>query len=81
MQHHLQLITMSNQQIISIQMVPAGVNLVLNALSRMPYAEVAPLIAEIRGQADYQIQAMQAAEQKPAEPETQPATTEGGAQQ
>lgn len=73
---------MSNQPIISIQMVPAGVNLVLNALSRMPYAEVAPLIAEIRGQADYQIQAMQAAaEQKPAEPESQPATPEGETQQ
>ncbi len=72
---------MNQQPIISIQMVPAGVKLVLNALARLPYADVAPLIAEISGQFDYQMQAIQAAEQKPAEPETQPATSEGETQQ
>lgn len=41
--------------ILNIQMVPAGVDLVIKALMQLPYAEVAPLIAELRGQADAQL--------------------------
>jgi hypothetical protein len=36
-------------------MVPAGVDLVVRALALLPYGEVAPLIAELRGQADAQL--------------------------
>lgn len=52
--------TMGNQatppQILEIKMVPAGVELVLAALAKLPYEQSAPLIEEIRGQAQYQIE-------------------------
>jgi hypothetical protein len=43
------------QPILNIQMVPAGVDLVIEALMGMPYGKVAVLIAEIRGQANVQL--------------------------
>lgn len=57
---------MTQPPILSIKMVPAGVELVLAALSRLPYDQVAALIAEIRGQAELQLaEQTQAAEQSP----------------
>jgi|GEM_PF-5975829 len=47
---------MTQPPILNIQMVPAGVDLVVKALMLLPYGDVAPLIAEIRGQADAQLQ-------------------------
>lgn len=44
-----------NPPILNIQMVPAGVELVLQALGKLPYEQSAGLIAEIRGQAEYQL--------------------------
>jgi hypothetical protein len=49
---------MTQPPILNIQMVPAGVDLVIRALMQLPYGEVAPLIAELRGQADAQLQAV-----------------------
>ena len=46
---------MSQQPILNIQMVPAGIDLVVEALMAMPYNKVAVLIAEIRGQAQAQL--------------------------
>ena len=46
-----------NPPILNIQMVPAGIDLVVEALMAMPYNKVAVLIAEIRGQARNQLSA------------------------
>jgi len=46
-------------QILTINMVPAGVDLVIAALAKLPYEQTAPLIEEIRGQAIYQMQQQQ----------------------
>jgi hypothetical protein len=48
--------------VLSIRMVPAGVDLVLLALSKLPHEQVADLYAEIRGQALFQL-----SENKPTE--------------
>ncbi len=50
---------MSKPPVLSIKMVPAGVDLVLAGLTKLPYEQVADLIAEIRGQAMYQIEELQ----------------------
>lgn len=50
---------MSNPPVLSIKMVPAGVDLVIAGLTKLPYEQVADLIAEIRGQAVYQIEELQ----------------------
>jgi hypothetical protein len=50
---------MTQPPILNIQMVPAGIDLVIRALMQLPYGEVAPLIAEIRGQADAQLTPVQ----------------------
>lgn len=52
-------------------MVPAGVDLVVEALAKLPYEQAAPLIAEIKGQALYQIEqlAKEAQPQLDLEPE------------
>ncbi len=49
--------------IITIKMVPAGVELVLNALNNLPRGQVEGLFQEIAGQYSYQIQELQRAEQ------------------
>ena len=59
--------TQPAQPALTIKMVPAGVNVVLNALARMPYAEVVGLIEEIRQQAQAQL-----AEQTQTDPQPQP---------
>ena len=41
--------------VLSIRMVPAGVDLVLLALSKLPHEQVADLYLEIRGQALFQM--------------------------
>jgi hypothetical protein len=47
---------MDKPKILTIDMVPAGVDLVLTALSKLPYEQAAPLIQEIQAQAMYQMQ-------------------------
>jgi hypothetical protein len=60
---------MQNQPpILTIKMVPPGVELVLHALSKLPYEQSAGLIAEIQGQAQAQIkEAAEAPAEAPAE--------------
>jgi hypothetical protein len=47
---------MNRPIIVNIQMVPAGVELVLKALNKMPREESDALFNEIRGQYLYQLQ-------------------------
>lgn len=42
--------------ILTIKMVPVGVDLVLMALSKLPFEQVADLFTEIRGQAMQQME-------------------------
>lgn len=51
---------MNQPPVLTIKMVPAGVELVVQALSRLPYNQVAALIGEIQGQAEFQKQQAQA---------------------
>ena len=60
---------MNQPPVLTIKMVPAGVELVLAALSRLPYDQVAGLIAEIRGQAEYQLAPQQAEPETISQPE------------
>lgn len=51
---------MQNQPpILTIKMVPAGVELVLAALNKLPRENVDALFQEIAGQAQYQLQELQ----------------------
>lgn len=53
---------MQNQPpILTIKMVPAGVELVLNALNQLPRAQVDGLFNEIAGQYGFQMQELQKA--------------------
>jgi hypothetical protein len=55
-------------QVLTIKMVVPGVELVLHALSKLPYEQSAGLIAEIQGQAQVQIkEAAEASAEAPAE--------------
>jgi hypothetical protein len=55
-------------QVLTIKMVVPGVELVLHALSKLPYEQSAGLIAEIQGQAQAQIkEAAEAPAEAPAE--------------
>ena len=47
--------------VLSIKMVPAGVELVLEALAKLPHEQVADLFMEIRGQALFQMEELQKA--------------------
>ena len=47
--------------VLSIKMVPAGVELVLEALAKLPHEQVADLFMEIRGQAMFQMDELQKA--------------------
>ena len=61
--------------ILTIKMVVPGVELVLHALSKLPYEQSAGLIAEIQAQAQIQLQEAQqaaAATPAPAEAESAP---------
>jgi hypothetical protein len=51
--------------VLSIKMVPTGVDLVLTALAKLPHEQVADLVMEIRGQAMFQMDELQ----KAAEPD------------
>jgi len=55
---------MSQPPVLNIKMVPAGVDLVVEALSKLPYEQAAPLIEEIKGQAFYQIDQLAKAKAK-----------------
>ncbi len=50
--------------IVSIKMVPAGVELVIAALRKLPHEQVDGLVQEIAGQYGYQMQQLQAAAEK-----------------
>jgi len=61
------------------------VNVLLHALSQMAYRDVAGLIDKLKGQAEPQVQAIQAQQQAQVQadtpaPEATPAPTEGQAQ-
>ena len=60
--------------VLSIQMVPAGVELVLTALAKLPHEQVADLVMEIRGQAMFQMEELQKAQALAAEPDDAEAT-------
>ena len=60
--------------VLSIQMVPAGVELVLTALAKLPHEQVADLFMEIRGQAMFQMEELQKAQALAAEPDDAEAT-------
>lgn len=47
---------MQQPPILSIQMVPAGIELVLRGLNKLPREESDPLFQEINGQYQYQMQ-------------------------
>lgn len=49
--------------VLTIKMVPTGVDLVLMALSKLPHEQVADLYTEIRGQALLQMEEVNAAQQ------------------
>jgi len=55
--------------VLSIQMVPAGVDLVLSALAKLPHEQVAELFMEIRGQAMYQMGELQKAQTLATKPD------------
>ena len=63
---------MNKPPILSIQMVPAGVDTVLRGLSKLTIEEAGALYNEIRGQADYQLQQLQKAAAQPASPAEAP---------
>jgi hypothetical protein len=46
--------------VLTIKMVPVGVDLVLMALSKLPFEQVADLFTEIRGQAMQQMEELKA---------------------
>ena len=46
---------MNKPQILNMQMVPAGLELVLFGLAKLPYENVAALIQELKDQAEAQI--------------------------
>ena len=52
--------------ILSIKMVPAGVELVIAALRKLPHEQVDGLVQEIAGQYGYQMQQLQLAAEKAA---------------
>ena len=60
--------------VLTIQMVPAGVELVLAALAKLPHEQVADLFMEIRGQAMFQMEELQKAQALAAEPDDAAAT-------
>jgi hypothetical protein len=53
--------------VLTIKMVPVGVDLVLMALSKLPHEQVADLFAEIRGQAMQQMEELKAENDAPVE--------------
>ena len=63
---------MNKPPILSIQMVPAGVDTVLRGLSKLTIAEAGDLFNEIRGQADYQLQQLAKAAKQQAAPAPAP---------
>lgn len=64
---------MNQVPILSIKMVPAGVELVLKALRKLSIEEAGPLFDEIKGQAEYQLQQINKAnEPQPQATEPQP---------
>jgi hypothetical protein len=53
---------------ISIQLTLDEVNVVMQGLGQLPYAQVSPVVDKIRGQVIPQVQAQQQAAQAPAQP-------------
>lgn len=76
---------MNQPPILTIQMVPAGVELVLKALSRLSIEEAGGLFGEIKAQAEYQLQELAAQAQQVQQPQSDAAPaddsqTQGDAQ-
>lgn len=67
-----------NPPILSIQMVPGGVELVLKALGKLPIEEAGALFSEIKGQAEYQLQ--QLSKSQAEAPQAEEPQTEGETQ-
>lgn len=63
--------TQQKPPVLNIKMVPAGVDIVIIALRdcNLPYSQVAPLLAEISGQARHQLNDIAIAEAAKAEKE------------
>lgn len=66
--------TQQKPPVVNIKMVPAGVNLVIIALRdcNLPHSQVAPLIAEISGQFNFQMTELAKAEQAKQEKTKEP---------
>lgn len=65
--------------ILTLKVNKFGIEMILNALAQLPYAQSAGLIKELEAQANYQLQQLAAAAQAPAvaevpEPQPEPAT-------
>ena len=60
--------------VLTIKMVPAGVELVLAALAKLPHEQVADLFMEIRGQAMFQMDELQKTQVLTTEPDGAEAT-------
>lgn len=67
---------MDQQAVFSIKMVAGGVELVLKALNELPHGAVRGLYDEIAGQYAYQVQQLQQAAQKAAEPAVEASVTQ-----
>lgn len=59
---------MNRPPILTIQMVPAGIELVLSALNKLPREQSDALFKEIEGQYAYQMQQLKQAAQAPQVP-------------
>ena len=55
--------------LLTIKLAKPGVELILNSLAQLPYAQTAGLIREIEAQANMQLEMMQRAAEKAAETE------------
>ena len=59
--------------VISLRLAKPGVELVLEALVKLPYEQSAGLIREIEAQANYQLELMRKAAEAAAQPAAEPA--------
>lgn len=63
--------------ILTLKVNKFGIEMVLNALAQLPYAQSAGLIKELEAQANYQLQQLAAAAAQETQPEVDaPASTE-----
>lgn len=65
--------------LISLRLAKPGVELVLEALVKLPYEQSAGLIREIEAQANYQLEMMRKAAEAAAQPAAEPDTAQEAA--